>query len=103
MREVDFAKQKTEGENALPQSRLAPCQPPRQRGPFREALGTISGSIWYTISTKERNLYAQNSIRLPWQHPAEFQKVLVPLRKFAFQNYIYQRFTNETGEPNLQK
>jgi hypothetical protein len=32
----------------------------------------------------------------------KFRKVLVPLRKFAFLNYIYQRFTNETGEPNLQ-
>ena len=39
---------------------------------------------------------------MPRQDFPEFRKVLVPLRKFAFQNYIYQRFTNETGEPNLQ-
>ena len=23
-------------------------------------------------------------------------------KEIRFQNYIYQRFTNETGEPNLQ-
>ena len=45
----------------------------------------------------------KDPVRLPWQDFPEFRKVLVPLRKFAFQNYIYQRFTNETGEPNLQK
>ena len=43
MREVDFAKQKTEGEKSLPQSRLAPCQPPRQRGPLVHTTGTADG------------------------------------------------------------
>ncbi len=70
--------------------------------PEREPLVAIGGSIWYTNSTKARVFYGEDIVCLPWQNPAEFQKVLVPLRKFAFLNYIYQRFTNETGEPNLQ-
>jgi hypothetical protein len=55
------------------------------------------------VARKRGFSYEKDIIRLPWQDFPEFLKTLVPLRKFAFQNYIYQRFTNENGEPSLQK
>ena len=88
-------RQKTEG-LAIPQSAL-------QTAPFTQgSLFCILPIHALLYGAKARTFYGQDSFRLPWQDFPEFLKTLVPLRKIAFQNYIYQQFTNETGEPNLQ-
>ena len=68
------------------------AEPPLHKGAF---CATIT-------PTKERGNDGENSVCMSRQDFQEFLKTLVSLRKFAFLNYIYQRFTNETGEPNLQ-
>ena len=65
MREVDFAKQKTEGEKSLFQSRLAPCQPPLGRGGLLIAFPLL---LCYNICTKARNLDEKGAFCLPWEH-----------------------------------
>ena len=69
----------------------------------RDGAELRSNGTYAIISPRKRGcLYDEDPIRLLWQDFPEFRKVLVPLRKFAFLNLIYQRFTNENGEPNLQ-
>ena len=46
-------------------------------------------------------MYTQNTIRMPREDFSGFQKVLVSLRKFQFQNYIYHRFTDEKMRAKL--
>ena len=64
-REVDFAKQKTEGEKSLPQSRLTPCQPPRQRGPLHIAIAL---DLCYNSPKKGWFSYEKDTVRLPWHY-----------------------------------
>ena len=49
---------------SLPQPRLAPRQPPRQRGPL--CIAIVLG-LCYNSPTKERFSYDQGAFYLPWQ------------------------------------
>ena len=63
----------------------------------------MSGERYYLMTTfSVYDLAGNNVFVCHGRISPNSEKVLVPLRKFAFQKYIYQRFTNETGEPNLQ-
>jgi hypothetical protein len=71
-------------------------------GIIRKKEIATGGGTALAMTMESREYDAQSAFCLPRQYSGEFRKVLVPLRKFAFQNNFYQRFTNETGEPNLQ-
>ena len=65
----------------------------------------IATPVWSLARNDRINedfAYDKSAFCMPREDFPEFLKTLVPLRKFAFQNDFYQRFTNEIGEPNLQ-